>query len=375
MKVVGEGVVFSPASDDERQSAAFPGVCVLPGGRWLCGFRAAPTKIATCRQKALITWSDDEGASWSVPLDPFDPPTLDGKQGNFRGAYLTALGEQKVLAALYWVDASNPDLPFYNEETEGLLDSRIFLAASDDGGRTWTEPWLVDTSPYDLPTPLTGPVLRLEGSRLACQFETNKTYYDTSVWRHSAVMQFSSDGGKSWDEHVVTGRDPENKVFYWDQRPAVLRDGRLLNLFWTYDREKGVYLGIEARESFDNGKTWSGFWDTGVHGQPAQPVSLPGGGTGMVYVDRSSGPPLIKMRASRDNGRTWPEETEIILYGARMDAGTKEKRSMKEAWAEMAAFACGLPATGVIGNGDILVVYYAGAHPDRTCIHWVRVRP
>src|SRR4030042_1085839 len=71
-------------------------------------------------------------------------------------AYPTALGADKVLAALCWVDHSDPALPFFNEETEGLLDTRIFLSLSKDGGETWSAPRLIDTSPYKVPTPLTG---------------------------------------------------------------------------------------------------------------------------------------------------------------------------------------------------------------------------
>jgi hypothetical protein len=96
--------------------------------------------------------------------------------------------------------------------------------------------------------------------------ELNKAYYDTSVWRHSSVLMFSKDGGRSWPEHAITGHDPENRVFYWDQRPGVLRDGVLLDLFWTYDNRSAAYLNIHARESRDCGSTWSAMWDTGVPG-------------------------------------------------------------------------------------------------------------
>ncbi len=34
-------------------------------------------------------------------------------------AYLTALRESRMMAALLWVDHSDPSLPFFNPETEG----------------------------------------------------------------------------------------------------------------------------------------------------------------------------------------------------------------------------------------------------------------
>jgi hypothetical protein len=76
---------------------------------------------------------------------------------------------------------------------------------------------------------------------------------------------------------------------------------------------------------------------------------------------------------SRDGGRIWPQNTEQTLddFGHLMNAvghGT-----MQDAWAEMGAFAAGLPATTRTPDGDPLVVYYAGPHTDRTDIHWIRL--
>jgi hypothetical protein len=92
----------------------------------------------------------------------------------------------------------------------------------------------------------------------------------------------------------------------------------------------------------------------------------------MVYVDRS-GAPMIKMRTSRDGGRTWPDDSEIVLEQPRLASQTWAKKSMQDAWAEMGRFSLGLPATARIPNGDVLVVYYAGPSTDQTDIQWVRL--
>ena len=374
MRILNRGIVFAPEEGGSRQSCAFPGVCVLPEGRWLCGFRAAPTKLGTSGQHVLLCWSDDAGHTWSAPASPFAGLEIAGRPGLFRAAYLTSLGGRWVLAALCWVDHSDPALPFFNEATEGLLDTRIALAFSEDGGETWSRPAVVDTAPFQVPTPLTGPILRLPDGALALQFELNKAYEDPAPWRHASVLLFSRDGGRTWPASVVTGCDPENRVFYWDQRPAVLADGSLLDVFWTYDNAAGEYRNIHARESRDGGATWSDLWDTGVPGQPAQPVSLPGGEVALVYVDRG-GPPAIKARVSRDGGRTWPTGTEVTLYDSAAGSQTRRKRAMEDAWAEMGQFSVGLPATAPLPGGEVLVVYYAGPRADHTRIEWVHLAP
>jgi hypothetical protein len=373
MRVIARGTVFASRPGSEFQSCAFPQVCVLPGGRWMVGFRAAPTKASTRGQRSLLTWSDDEGRSWSPPVEPFIPPPVDGKPGLFRAVALTPLGAERLLAVLYWVDHSDPALPFFNETTEGLLDSRVFFSRSEDAGSTWSKPERMDTDPFLCPTAITGPVLVLANGELACQFETNKHYHDTSPWQHASVLMFSSDGGASWPGHCAVASDPEKRIFWWDQRPAVLPDGRVLDLFWTYDRQAAAYLNIHARESADHGRTWSELWDTGVPGQPAPTVPLPDGTLGMVYVDRTAAP-VIKMRSSRDRGRSWPDDSEVVIQEASVPSQTWRKGTMQDAWAEMGKFSVGLPATAVAPNGDILVVYYSGPVTDQTDVLWARLR-
>lgn len=353
-------------------SRAFPGICVLSSGRWLCGFRGAVTKNATDEQGVYLTWSDDEGVTWSTPAVPFQPPVIDGKEGRFRAAYCTALGGGRVLTTLYWVDASAPELSFFNEETEGLLDSRIFHSVSEDCGSTWPVTTLMDTTPYRQPTPITGPALLLPDGRWACQFELNKTYTDPKPWRHAPVLMFSENEGETWPQSVEVCPDPDNEIFYWDQRPSLLPDGSLLDVFWTCDREAGAYINIHASCSRDGGRTWPPPWDTGVSGQPAAVVAVDDATLVMVYMDRT-GHPRLKLRLSRDGGRIWPETSECILdaFGALINRGGHG--TMRDAWAEMGAFAAGLPATARTFDGDPLVVYYAGPHTDCTDIHWIRL--
>lgn len=372
MQVKSRGTVFQGERGGEYSSACFHDICVLPGGRWLCGFRASPRKKDTFPQRVLLTVSDDAGGTWSEPLEPFPPRRVDGKPGAWRGGHLTSLGGQRLVAVAYWVDGSDESLPFYNEATEGLLDSRIFLSFSDDEGRTWSGAELADTSPYNIPTPITGPILLLPNGDWGLQFETNKPYYDTSAWHHESVVMFSGDGGGTWPRHAVTAADPEARVFYWDQRLGVLADDTVLALYWTFDRHDAVYRNIHARRSVNSGRSWSDLWDTGVPGQPGPPASLPDGRIAMPYVDRETSP-ILKLRVSADSGRSWPDDTEIVLDDSLAVAQQHRKSGMQEAWSEMGAFSLGLPRTAVLPDGDTLVLYYRGPEADHTGICWVRL--
>lgn len=371
MNIVSRGTAYRGEPGSATQSGSFPGICVLSEGRWLVCLRAAPTKAEMRGQHVLLTWSDDEGKSWSDPVRPFDSPSVNGKPGLFHSAHVTALDHNRCVAVLYWVDHSQPDLPFFNPDTEGLLDTKIFLSHSADGGASWSEPRLLDTAPFDMPTPITGPILLLGNGEWACQFELNKHYNDTEQWRHSAVLLFSADEGNSWTDHAIAGNDPDNRVFYWDQRPGVLNDGTVLNVFWTYDNVLSAYLSIHTRISRDNGRTWSDYLDSGVPGQPAPPVQLAGNAIVLAYVDRTE-EPTIKARVSVDEGKSWPEPTETILYAQTPASQNRLKSSMQDAWSEMEKFSVGLPTAVRLNEREMLAVYYAGSHTDQTAIEWVR---
>ncbi len=373
MTIHDQGCVFLAEPGSDRTSACFPGLCVLPDGRGLVAFRAAPRKVDAHPQRVLLTWSDDAGRTWTPATEPFAPEDVMGVRGEWRCGQPCALGGRRVAMVLYWVDASDPARPFFNRETEGLLDSRIFLVLSEDGGATWSRPRLLDTSPFTVPTPITGPLLPLANGEWALQFETNKAYLDTAPWRHQAVLMFSRDAGRSWPEFVDVASDPAGRVYYWDQRPSILADNLIMAAFWTFDRVAGEYRNIHARVSSDCGRTWGELWDTGVPGQPAPLVPLRDGRICMVYVDRS-GVPVIKARLSADGGRTWPTPTEQVLAGL-TKAGTHGSRSdLTGAWDTMEAYSLGLPVTARLADDGILVVHYAGTHPDHTGLHWVRLQ-
>src|ERR1043166_3859990 len=158
LRITGHGTVVASSPGTDTQSHIAPWCCVLPSGRWLVSYRAARDKNNTL-QRAMVTWSDDEGQTWSEPFAPFADRAVNGKIGQFRHMQCAALGGNRLVASLWGVDASEPHKPFFNEKTEGIFDSILFIAKSDDGGAHWSEPTRGNTAPFDkFPCPPTGPI-------------------------------------------------------------------------------------------------------------------------------------------------------------------------------------------------------------------------
>src|SRR5512134_3207241 len=107
LHIVDRGTVATSQPGTEFQSHIAAWCCALPGGRWVVTWRAARDKNNTL-QRVLISWTDDEGRTWSKPFAPFSDCKVNGKLGQFRAMACTALGCQRLIAALWWVDASEP---------------------------------------------------------------------------------------------------------------------------------------------------------------------------------------------------------------------------------------------------------------------------
>ncbi|MBI4023616.1 MAG: exo-alpha-sialidase [Verrucomicrobia bacterium] len=374
LKIVGHGKAVAAEPETERQSNIAAWMCISPTGRWIVSYRAACDKNNT-RQRVMMTWSDDQGKTWSKPITPFTDRKLNGKIGQFRAMACTALGNGHLVASLWWVDASNSSKSFFNEETEGILDSHCFLSTSEDDGKCWSAPVRINTAPFDhFPCPLTGPVLFMPNGDWAFQFEPNRPY-DPPVPLHHYMpaMIFSRDHGKTWSGTTQPALDPQHHICYGDQRPSVLSDGTVIDFFWTLDSRNGKPLNIHASCSRDSGRTWSPVWDTGVPGQPGPARSLPDGRIALVFVDRT-GAPSIKLRISDDGGRTFPGRTELTLHQPGLGSQTREKRNIKDLWTEIRKlYSVGLPDSKLLPNGDLIVTFYTGPRTDQTDIDWVRL--
>lgn len=367
MKLLDSGIVFEGKAGTSTAGCYIPSICSLSDGSVLVSYRVGSDKMAE-DGNVQFSRSRDGGKSWKPPVQPFNL-TFAGIKGSFWAAYVSEIEKGRLLTALFWLNRSrHQDKPHFNPETLGIVPTKTLLSESTDFGDTWSKPWELDPSPFDCPLPVENGVSRLPDGTLICFFEKYKSYEDPKPWEQAAIIKFSYDGGKTWPDYAVAARDPKGRIWYNDQRGAVLRDGRVLNFYYTFDSEQKRYVNIHRNISEDGGRTWSMPEDTGVPGQPAQPVELEDGRIVLVSVERQAAR-TVSARVSTDCGKSWSSEPVLTIYSRSPSGGTARG---SEDFSDWSKYDFGRPQAVLLPDGDVMVVYYAGSE-KRTSIYWARV--
>ena len=373
MKLIDQGIIFDAQTAPPHQRAnCFTSLALLPSGDVLASFHTGSTKDSP-DENVMIRRSSDLGKSWETIFEGLEP-AIDGVRGAWRYGGLSLLDDRRLLGAFCWFDRSDPARPLANPKTQGTLPSRVFVMESEDEGRTWTRRSEVDTRPF-AGIASTGPVLNLANGDLGVHYESWKSYEDTSAGRHHAILRLSHDEGRTFDPAVIVANDPAANVFYWDQRLAVDPEtGTLIGLYWTHDRSAQRDINIHIGWGSEDGKVWTKPMDTGIAGQIANPLPLPGGRVLAVYVHRHY-PPGLRAVLSHDFGKTWDTAGELVFYEGQSgrESGMDGKRDFGDYWNDMNVWSFGHPEAALLPDGDVLAAFYGGT-PGALSMRWARLQ-
>lgn len=369
MRIVDAGLITQSAPNTERAVYTFPALLACRDGTLLMTCRRGSDKDCADEWVELHR-SDDGGRRWRRIECDFAAARVGGMASSFRVAYLTELDTNHLLAASMWIDReTHPGAPLFNPRAEGCLPMGVFLADSFDGGRTWSA-WRQVDLPADIgPPSLTNPLIKLNDGGLLMSIETNKHYHDDSKWYQRAVTLRSYDGGASWDAPSDAGCDRSGRIFHWDQRLGLTDRGHLVSFAWVYDTEAGTYCNIHRRLSADSGRAWSAAQDISIADQAGHPAMLPDGRIVLAWVDRF-GSGSIRARVAARAAANFDPASEVTIY--EHSGSAKHRSGIAGALDDMSVWSYGLPYAESLGDGDVMVVYYAG---DQTAmdIHYARL--
>ena len=372
MRVVASGYIYDAREAPFHQrSTARTTVTRLHDDTLISAFRWGSARESLDGHECVFA-SADLGNTWELRYSGFGKGTWDGTPGEVKGFTIAETAPGELTGTGLWVDMSNPELPFVNPETQGLLPMRIFHTTSTDGGRTWGPRRRVDTVPHLAASPATAGPMCLPGDVLAQPYEIWKTYDDPSPGRPAAYLRLSYDNGVTWPKYVTVAKHPTNQLAYWDQRLAIHTEtGQIVTMFWTHNLNAEMDCDVHIAWGTPNGQSWTVPISTGLPGQHCQPIAVGGNRLVAVYSRRRN-PPGIATALSTNFGETWTQP--LIIYDSTVgtESGAEGPRRQAELWNDMIAWRFGHPRGVLLPTGEVLVVFYAGDDQIKSA-HWARL--
>jgi len=292
--------------------------------------------------KTQMVRSRDDGQTWTepvtinnTPLDDRDAGIIETDRKTLVVSWFTSLVFTRPgIMRDEWVRHTEKLGPETRERWLGY-----WVRRSTDGGQTWEDPIRVDvTAPH-------GPIQLQDGRLLFVGMAS-------SEGKRVIGVEASEDDGRTWKMLSTVPLANQDINHLHEPHVAQNADGTLVTMV-RYQPPDGQCF-LQQSESTDGGRTWSVLHPTPLWGYPPHLICLDNGWL-LVSYGRRKEPFGERACISRDGGKTWDSDHEIVLADA-MNGDL------------------GYPASVQLDDGSIWTVYYQIDQPgEKTCLmgtHW-----
>ena len=320
---------------DERESA-FPQAVQLAGGDVLCSFSVGGAAHVT----GGTDWarSSDGGETWKLEGTILPPDEATGRANMLK---LSLAPDGKTIYAYgSWI--SNKI-----EQRFGGRQATAILCRSVDDGRTWSAPDPVPM-PVDCPLEVSHGVLPLKSGRLLAPAASLPA---KDRLGERVFVALSDDDGRTWPSHPVVFEDPQGRFGYFEHKLAEVAPDRVLATAWTVTFGDCVDQPDSFAISNDGGMTWAPPRSTGIRGQTMTPIPL-GGDRLLVLYNRRYGDQGIVACLVTFTEEEWTVHAEHLMYDAK--ASYTRLENLESWVDELDAFAFGFPTALPLRDGSFL---------------------
>jgi sialidase-1 len=314
IKKIDEKIVYeNPIPLLRSRQAKFPGLALLPSGE-LIGLFEMGEAFDSADSSIYITRSLDKGKSWQFQGDLYDQSLL--PTGLNVSEYLkpTLLDDGSLVAVGYRFHRPDPDTPIGNTETGGLLPGDNIISFSEDDGKTWSIPEVIDRGCSEL-IETSGPCIQSQSGDLIAIGCPLKCWDGSNPIGQTGVLLRSKDKGKTWDSSGRFFDTPQKNVSPFESRICEMAPGRLVTIAWAFNISENRHLPNLVTVSHDDGYSWSEPIDTGHMAQASNLMSLGDDLLLTIHAHRA-GEVGLTVRLVDFKNDQWRVREETVIWGA-----------------------------------------------------------
>ena len=346
------GVLYkNPKPHVKSIHAYFPSVVAMPGGEMLATYVRGEAFEAT-NLRTHVARSGDGGQTWQDEGLIY-PGRADRLMSD--GGKMSIAPDGELVVNLVRHDRTDhPDDGLTNPANMGFVPTEVLITRSADGGRTWSEPALIEPPLAGPSFELCSPVTFLRDGRWLLPTSTWMDWEGRLPNGNRMVAFVSADRGKTWPQYLDVMHSPADNLIFWESKIVQLSDGRLLAVAWCYDRQSNADRPNQYTISGDGGATWTPPQSTGLSGQTLTPCRLPDDRVLCVY--RRMDQPGLWANVSHLEGDRWVNDGCQPLWGHRSPEGqTKLEEQMVDTFHGLKF---GAPSVISLANGSVFVAFW-----------------
>jgi hypothetical protein len=298
-----------------------------------------------------VVESADGGKTWSDPQKIFEPDETATRYS--AGIRMSRIHDGTLAGFVNLLDRSDPDAPTTNRETGGTVPREHAVIRSKDG-RTWSdlEPFAypIDWKCFGEPSP----ILALSAERWLLPSLTRLDWSGQCPHGLKSFVTISEDQGRTWPRLVDVFDLWSERTITWEQKQAVLSDGRIFAVTWAFNSDTKANLPNLYTFSEDEGDSYAPPLRSPLQGQTCTPLALPDNRILCVYrrVDRNG----LWAHLAEIRDTDWLPMAETCLWGSDREAipGAKDSSIQHQHNLQF-----GYPQLVHLEDGDLFAVFWA----------------
>ena len=366
LRIVHEGVLYRNPYPGHRAICAFqPNIVALSDDELVCIYRVGSAFYSHDGQLAMLR-SIDGGKTWNEEGVVWDSRHDAPAHYTYTGPHASRLRDGTLLVVAHREPTSDEDFLSYNPDTGGSKPTEIILLSSQDKGRSWTAPQIIELGKEPvIDTPSS--IIELNDGRWFLAGEIWKAWDDPSLLHIKGFAIFSEDRGKTWGNRVDFPSASRTDRMFSHSRYSRMRDGRVGALQWAQDLGGEVNHDLHFVVSDETGTKWKMPQATGIPAQTSWVGDLGAGTIVVTYSVREGMKPGVMVALSEDEGASWDLDTQVTVWDAvgQEFLGVDNKPSYP---ASHENIAFGKPNTAVLPNGDFISSWWC----TQACITHIR---